>query len=102
MFKKLLSTALAALMIVACFAGCKGKADTSKEVTLKWILFNAQQKDSELVQEEFNKQLKSLLPNTKVEIVYETALGSKWSMLMAAKEEYDIAWTGYTIIGNNR
>ena len=97
MFKKLLSTALAALMIVACFAGCKGKADTSKEVTLKWILFNAQQKDSELVQEEFNKQLKSLLPNTKVEIVYETALGSKWSMLMAAKEEYDIAWTGYTL-----
>ncbi len=97
MLKKLLSAVLAALLTATCFAGCKGKADTSKEVTLKWILFNAQQKDSELVQEEFNKQLKSLLPNTKVEIVYETALGSKWSMLMAAKEEYDIAWTGYTL-----
>lgn len=97
MLKRWFTAILSVVMLVTAFAGCGKKADTSKEVTLKWILFNAEQKDADMVEKEFNEKLEKLLPNTKLEIVYETSLGSKWSMLMAAKEEYDIAWTGYTL-----
>ena len=101
MLKKVLSAVLVLLLCLSAFAGCGSEADTSKQVTLKWILFNAEQKDAQVVLKEVNKQLETLLPNTQLEIIYETSLGSKWSMLMAAKEEYDIAWTGYTLDMND-
>lgn len=97
MLKKSLSLLLAVCMVAFVFAGCGKKVDTSKEVTLKWILFNAEQQDADVVEKEFNKQLEKFIPNTKLDIVFDTGIGSKWSMLMAAKEEYDIAWTGYTL-----
>lgn len=97
MLKKLLSSLLAVSLLALVFAGCGKRADTSSQVTLKWILFNAEQQDADLVEKEFNKQLEKLIPNTKLDVIYDTGIGSKWSMLMAAKEEYDIAWTGYTL-----
>ena len=95
MLKRLGTLLITVAMVATIFAGC-GKKDTGN-VTLKWILFNAKQKDAEMVEEAVNKELAKHMDNTKLEIVYETGLGSKWSMMMAAKEEYDIAWTGYTL-----
>lgn len=95
MLKRLGTLLVTVAMVATIFAGC-GKKDTVN-VTLKWILFNAKQKDAEMVEEAVNKELAKHMDNTKLEIVYETGLGSKWSMMMAAKEEYDIAWTGYTL-----
>ena len=49
MLKKSLSLLLAVCMVAFVFAGCGKKVDTSKEVTLKWILFNAEQQDADVV-----------------------------------------------------
>lgn len=97
MLKKWFAIVLSLVTLLSVLSGCGKKVDASKEVTLKWILFNNEQKDSAAVGAEFNKQLAKLLPNTKLEVVYQPSIGSKWSMLMAAKEEYDIAWSGYTL-----
>lgn len=101
MLKKCLALLSAVFVFAASLAGCGNKVDNSKEVTLKWILPTAHQKDTDTVMEKFNEQLSKLLPNTKLEMVFETSLGDKWSMLMAAKEEYDIAWAGYQMDMND-
>ena len=97
--KKLINTVLAAMLVLATTVGlcsCGGKVDTSKQVTLKWIINFEEQSDMKKVMEKFNSVLSEKLPNTKLELVcagYDMA--SKWSMYMSAGESYDICWTGY-------
>ena len=95
MLKKIISIMLCALLALSALAGCGKKADTSKQVTLKWAIPQDKQKDADEVQKLVNEKLKDLLPNTKIEFVWEPALASKWSMWMAAKTDLDLAWTGY-------
>lgn len=96
MLKKIISFALCLLVAVGTFVGCGGKADTSKKVTLKWIFPQDEQKDAEEVEKLVNEKLAKLLPNTTIDFVWDGALESTWSMMMASKTEIDLAWTGYT------
>lgn len=94
MLKRIIAIALSLFTVVAVVSGCgKEEVDTSKAVTLIWNIGWSQQKDYNKVMAEVNTQLGELLPNTKLEFM--TAGPDTWSLLMAAKEPIDIAWTGY-------
>lgn len=119
--KKTISMLLALSMVFSfacCISGCQDQpvsstdsstsGDTSKttssEEKLKpvklvyWIMGNGEQKDSQIVWEQFNTQLAEKLPNTTVEFV--NIIGSeykdKWLKACAAQEKIDLAWAGYT------
>ena len=95
MVKKIIALVLAGLMIFP-FAACKSSgADTSKQVTLTWVINQDKQKDTDVVEKEINNLLAKLLPNTKLEIVHSPNLFDKWSMWMSAKKSFDIAYTGF-------
>lgn len=97
MRKRIACIVFCLLMVLSVFAGCGDKgADMSKEVTLKWVIQQGEQKDANEVLGLINDKLGELLPNTKLEFVWEPNMASKWSMWMAAKTKYDLAWTGYT------
>lgn len=97
MRKRIACIVFCLLMVASVFAGCGDKgADMSKEVTLKWVIQQGEQKDANEVLGLINDKLGELLPNTKLEFVWEPNMASKWSMWMAAKTKYDLAWTGYT------
>ena len=95
MLKRLLALGVAGLMALT-FIGCgSSKADTSKKVTLTWVINQEKQKDADSVEKEINKLLETLLPNTQLEIVHAPSMFEKWSMWMSAKQAYDIAYTGF-------
>ncbi len=95
--KKIVSMLLLIAMMAALFAGCGGNsADTSKQVNLKWAINWTEQKDADKVQALVNEKLKDLLPNTTIEFVWEPTIDTKWSLWMASKAEYDLAYRGYT------
>ncbi len=98
--KKIISLLIAMVFIVGAFAGCSGSKssytdDDSKAVTLKIALPQAIQKDTLEVQEEINRKLESLLPNTKIELMLEEAMADKWPLWMSTKKEIDIAHSGF-------
>lgn len=94
--KKVLAGLLAGVMVVSGFTGCGKKGDDlSEEVTLRWALGRAEQEDSEMVMEEVNEKLEELLPNTKLEFIYDSSMASKWSLWMAGGEKIDIAHAGF-------
>lgn len=98
MMKKILCLALALLMLVGIFAGCgeKKTGDDGGEVTLKWVMPWYMQDDYDLVSEEINKKLGELMPNTKLELILDMSMASKWSLWMAGRTPFDIALSQYT------
>ncbi len=100
--KQILSMLLAALLVCALFMGCDGDTgeinyedDPAKQVTLTIALPNAMQKDTAKVQDEINKQLETLLPNTKVELMMDANMADKWALWMSITKEIDIAHSGF-------
>lgn len=101
MFKKIISGLLATVLMLTLITGCKNgisKANnnTSKPVTLKWVVPWGEQRDLKKVTVEVNKQLTKLLPNTKLDLICDS-LPDKWPMWMASKVKFDIAWSGYML-----
>lgn len=93
--KKMLSLFITIVFVLMGLSGCTGN-DSGKEVTLRWEVGWSEQKDHKMVEEEANKLLAELLPNTKLKFNCGADLTSKWSMWMSAGEKIDLAWTGYT------
>ncbi len=92
MVKKILSVVMAAVLMVSCFAGCGGGSGGT--VTLKWAIGHANQRDTAIVQQELNKMLDEHLPGIQIEFIEQTT--DKWDNWMAAGQQIDIAWTGYS------
>lgn len=101
--KKIISLILAILMVACIFAGCSGGGkgtsytDDGEQVTLKWVMGWSVQADFNKVQDIVNEKLAEKLPNTKLELVLDSALDEKWQLWMAGQQEYDIAHTGFSI-----
>ena len=93
--KKLLALVMALMLIVCVFAGCGGGGDDgSTEVTLKWAIGQSEQPDYPTVMEAVNKELETLLPNTKLELMLDAQLGTKWSLWMAGGTAIDLVHSG--------
>ncbi len=101
MMKKLICALLATVMLCGLLTGCAGggvastEDDPNKQVTLTIALPLASQKDTELVVAEINKQLETLLPNTKIELLLTPNMAEMWPMWMSTKKTIDIAHSGY-------
>lgn len=99
--KKYVAILAVCLMITALMSGCGTKpvaTDTGKMVTLKWLLAGlSEQKDSQLVWQEFNKKLQKQLANTEVkfEMITFADYAEKWKLIAASGEQVDIVWTGF-------
>lgn len=99
--KMALSLFLAILFTLLAFAGCGGSGgtdfsdDPDEKVTLRWVMPWYQQTDFAMVQEEINKLLPTLLRNTQLELVLDSAMGEKWSLWMSGKTSFDLAHAGY-------
>lgn len=97
--KKLFALVICVLMVISCMAGCGGdsayKEDENADVTIKWIWPWAEQADIGLVEEALNKELKNLLPHTKIDLMGDATMGDNWSLWMSGKKSFDIAMTGY-------
>ena len=91
----LLILAIPFSLVVGCSKKNGAGADTDKQVTLKWAFPLAEQKDYALVMEEINKQLETLLPNTKLELVLDPSMADKWALWMSGGTEIDIAQMGF-------
>ena len=99
--KKVIAGALVLSVALSSFlAGCgkKGGDDPNEQVTLKWVYMGDKKQDTEKVWAAFNEKLKEYLPNTQVEfeVIPGAEYAEKWKLKAAAREEIDIAWTGYT------
>lgn len=96
MFKKIVAAVLAGMLICVSFAGCgSSKDDGSEQVNVTWVINQDKQADTDVVEKEINNKLAELLPNTTLEIVHSPKMFDKWSMWMAAKQSYDIAYQGF-------
>ena len=101
--KQILCLLLAMLMLCGTLVGCGDKKESStaytddenEEVTLTIALPIAKQKDAEKVIAEINKKLETLLPNTKIDILFDSEMSSKWTLWMATKKEIDLAHSGF-------
>ncbi len=98
--KKILSLALATLMIVGVLCGCGGGSaanfkDTKGHVKLVWAIPTSEQSDYDMVIKEVNKLIAKKLPDTELELLQDSSMGSKWSLWMAGKKAIDIACSGY-------
>lgn len=94
--KKVISLLMLLCMIIGVFAGCGGSKDSGGPVTLRWVMPWYMQDDYDMVSEEINKQLGELLPNTKLELVLDMSMASKWNLWMAGRTPFDIALSQYT------
>ena len=93
--KKILCLALAVLMLVGVMCGCGESGDNGGAVNLVWALPLAAQSDTDEVIEKVNELLGEKLPNTTIELLLDSSMGSKWSLWMAGKKPIDIACSGY-------
>lgn len=99
--KKIVSIMLLLAMVCCLFAGCGGSGDKSAgedsnaQVTLIMALPHAEQKDSKMVLTKINEALESKLPNTTLEILYDSSMAEKWSLWMSTKKHIDIAHSGF-------
>ena len=102
MLKKMICLLLALVMTISLLTACGGgkggtsqKDDESEKVTLSMVIPKAKQADADNVLKEVNKILEEKLPNTELEIFWESDLGTKWPLWMAARRKIDIAHSGY-------
>ena len=102
--KRIISLILAALTLVCVFsslAGCKPagkgafKDDPDKEVTLKWALSMPEQSDYKEVLVAINEELAKHMPNTKLELLLDGNMESKWALWMSGGVPIDIAEAGW-------
>lgn len=92
--KKIVSALLTVILVLGMLSGCSNKS--GGKVTLKWgvpVSF-AGQSDTKIVLESFNEKLQKAMPGVSIELVAVDP--ETWSQKMAAGEEYDIVWTGYS------
>ena len=99
--KKIVCIVLSFIMIMGVLTGCgekdskaSYKDDPDKEVTLVIAAGTTEMADSQKVIDAINKELETLLPNTKIEFLYGD-LVEKWPMLMATNKEIDLAHSGF-------
>ncbi len=96
--KRITCLIMAVLMIGAIFAGCGGgtAADPDKSVTLTWVMSETEGSEMDKVVGKANEMLETLLPNTKIELVLDNSMASKWSLWMAGGKIFDIAHSGFS------
>lgn len=99
---KLLALCMAIIMSAICFAGCsKSKSnieeDENKQVNLIVAFPFSATEDIDKVQEKINDELKSLLPNTTIELLCDSSMGDKWTLWMSGKKTIDVAHTGFAM-----
>lgn len=108
--KRLLAGGMAAVMLMACAAGCgngsssssstaagktaSGKVDTSKEVKLKMYLLGDKPADFDKVYAEINKELKAKI-NATVDVSFLSWAehDQKYSLLFSSGEDFDLIFT---------
>ena len=102
MKKSIICLLLAFMMVAGLLVGCGKKTvdssykyDESQKVTLTMAIPKAKQADADKVLQEVNKKLEGLLPNTELEILWESDMTTKWTLWMAAKKKIDIAHSCY-------
>ncbi|MBP3627479.1 MAG: ABC transporter substrate-binding protein [Clostridia bacterium] len=95
--KKILALMLALLMLACVFAGCGKSGDDGGNATLYWAMPFYEQQDTAKVTAEINKLLAKKLPNTKIEFLLDSSMGSKWSLWMAGDTQVDIANVGTSV-----
>ena len=91
------------VMLCSALVGCKSDggsgsnfSDNADEaVVLTIALPRSEQRDTEEVVAEINKNLEELLPNTKIELMLESAMADKWVLWMSTKKAIDIAHSGF-------
>lgn len=98
--KRIVAAILAVVLAGTCI-GCK-KESTGKDdrVKLTWLFAGAGKlADSDMVWEEYNKQLEKVMPDVKIEFknVATADYAEKWKLMMAAQESVDIAWVGWML-----
>jgi putative aldouronate transport system substrate-binding protein len=96
--KKIIALVLTfALLFVT---GCQKQtvSTNSNDVVLRWVLPGNTTAESQVVFDEFNKQLKEKF-NVKIkfDILSFSDFAQKWQLMQAAKEKVDIVWTGYVV-----
>lgn len=94
--KKILATAMAAVMLMSASVGLSGCAGSSGGGTIKWVQLGDKQPRSDEILAKANEIIEPEL-GLKLEIEYiDTAsFKEKSKMKMAAGEKFDIIWTGY-------
>ncbi len=102
--KKILCLIMAIMLFVGVFAGCGGKdsvqTDDGSDVTLVYAMNWSMQQDTNIVEDEINKLLPTLLPNTKIKLMCDTALADKWTLWMSGKIQIDVAFSGATVLAD--
>lgn len=101
--KKAMTLILAAALMTSALSGCGEKKENGegKEVTIKWVMPGpGEQKDSDIVWNEFNKQLKTYegLENVTVdfEVIDANDYAQKFLMAQTSGDDMDIVQT-YTL-----
>lgn len=95
--KKLLCLLLAVMMLAGIFAGCGGgSANPDDKITLTWVMSETEPTEVKKITDKANEMLETLLPNTKIELVLDTSMASKWSLWMAGGKIFDIAHSGFS------
>ncbi len=100
-YRKSICLVMALLLFVGLFAGCTGPTtvstedDPNEQVTLTIALPLPAQKDTDLVVAEINKQLETLLPNTKIDLMLNPNMAEQWPLWMSTHKVIDIAHSGY-------
>lgn len=72
----------------------------SGEITLSWMIYGKEYKDTDTVLDAFNEGLKERFPNISVELEIVPLKNYKqnWDMKMAGNEAVDIAWMGSEVL----
>ena len=95
------TTTAAAAVDATTVAAATTQAETGqKPVTLNyWIIGPGKQKDSDEVWAEYNKEVQKYLPHVTVNIsvIDGDVYKDNWARAMAAREQVDLAWTGWLI-----
>lgn len=103
MRKKGLLVLLSAFLLVGAFSGCAPSEKTSgtEETRLKWMLPGGEYSPSDEaeVRALYNEKLAETLPGVQVDldVVPWSDYAQRLQLALAAKEDVDIAWSGYLI-----
>lgn len=96
--RKIISTALAAAMLIAA-CGCS-KSDAGNEtVTLKWMIMTQEQADSQKVWAKFNEELAKVMPGVTVEFIpcAYSEYKQRFDLALAGGQQIDLAFGGWVV-----
>ena len=96
---------LSMIMLLSCLSACGSGKKTGtdytdseeKQVNLVVAFPFAATADIDVVQDKINEELKSLLPNTTIELLCDAAMQDKWTLWMSGKKVIDITHSGYAM-----